>query len=37
MTLNKIDYTSSYFKYNTSTPCREEPTRKLLKKLKLEL
>ena len=37
MTLGTIDYVSSYFKYKTPTPIREEPTHKTLKRLKMEL
>ena len=32
-----IDYTSSYFKYNTTTSMRGEPTNKLSKILQIEL
>ena len=37
MTIETIDYASSYFKYKTPTPIRGKPTYKLLKRLKLEL
>ena len=37
MVLGAIDYASSYFKYETPTPIREEPTHKSLKRLKMEL
>ena len=35
--MTNIDYTTTYFKYPSPTPIHEEPTEKLLKRLKTEL